>query len=228
MVKRKSESLDISTEEKKVKVSHEGNSGSGVVYERNAHSSLDDAPQPDSEEKSTPTTILDLPREILLEIVYLLALQKNQGAEHSPNRHVVFKTRNTLRGVCKTWCAYIDGDSALWADIHINGLRIPVDYGEKPKQDAYDHAEVAIAELSILRSRNRDINLTLLEPTYTVCFRSHDPIPYKAREGVLEVINIALKERRITSLSIVARDFGFVRQLLDPSSVGGNCTAEIS
>ncbi|KAF6746971.1 hypothetical protein DFP72DRAFT_854821 [Ephemerocybe angulata] len=64
--------------------------------------------------------------------------------------------------------------------------------------------EVAIAELSILRSQNRDINLTLLEPTYT------------AREGVLEVINTALKELRITSLSIVARDFGFVRQLLDP------------
>ncbi|KAF6746972.1 hypothetical protein DFP72DRAFT_1075791 [Ephemerocybe angulata] len=79
MAKRKSESLDISTEEKKLKVSHEGNSGSGVVYEQNAHSSLDDAPQPNSEEKSTPTTILDLPREILLEIVYLLSKKVKEG-----------------------------------------------------------------------------------------------------------------------------------------------------
>ncbi|KAF5334504.1 hypothetical protein D9611_013830 [Ephemerocybe angulata] len=219
------------------------NNGADTKHDQDdAHSSINDAPQPDSEEKTTPTNILDLPGEILLAILYLLV-----GTGRDFGIQVDFKARNVFRSVCRTWCAYIDGESKFWTDVYIKGSRIPAEdeyflrselpgdintrdrewkkmydaQREKLRQEACDKAEVPIAELSIARSQNRDINLILLDPTYRLYSGTLglDPfcvVPYSAREGVLELINSSLKERKVTSLSIVSRNVGFVRQLLDP------------
>ncbi|KAF6765668.1 hypothetical protein DFP72DRAFT_1058231 [Ephemerocybe angulata] len=233
------------------------NGGAGVIHDQDdARSSTNDATQPDSEdsEEPTSTTILDLPREILLEILYPLVLQKYQGTERNPDLHVVFKARNIFRGVCKTWCEYIDSDSILWKDIYVNGSRIPAEdeyfldsklqlpHGctlevggwvwkemyesqrEILKQGAYNKAEAPIAELSVDRSGDCDVNLILLDPTYQLPPGSFGPntcvVPYAAREGVMELIDGSLRERKITSLFIAAHEQGIKHcfsEDIDPS-----------
>ncbi|KAF6765692.1 hypothetical protein DFP72DRAFT_839510 [Ephemerocybe angulata] len=211
---------------------------------------------PPTKEKKTATTINDIPGEILSMIFNELVLQANQNTEpdpfetfniaspSTPECRVILKARTVLRSVCKQWCECIDGDSMFWANIYINGTRIPgeneyfatksrilgnlnpedwlctyrtPEQNRQLKEEAEDKLEVAAAVMSIARSKSQDINLILREPTYHLySWRYNQVTPFRVRDGVLELIHEHLKERRITGLSITGRDIAFIRQLLDP------------
>ncbi|KAF6746981.1 hypothetical protein DFP72DRAFT_1075803 [Ephemerocybe angulata] len=160
---------------------------------------------PPTKEKKTATTINDIPGEILSMIFNKLVLQANQNTEpdpfetfniaspSTPECRVILKARTVLRSVCKQWCECIDGDSMFWANIYINGTRIPgeneyfatksrilgnlnpedwlctyrtPEQNRQLKEEAEDKLEVAAAVMSIARSKSQDINLILREPTY--------------------------------------------------------------
>ncbi|KAF6740990.1 hypothetical protein DFP72DRAFT_863410 [Ephemerocybe angulata] len=209
---------------------------------------------PPEEEKKPATTINDIPGEILAVIFNELVLQANQNTDPdpleecniaSPITRVILKARTVLRSVCKRWCEFIDGDSMLWTDIYINGIRIPAqneyfsskslipkgldpeewlgekylteDQNKRLKALAEDKAELAAAATSMARSKYQDVNLILQEPTYHVDHHLPGYITeHWVRDGVLDLIHESLKERKITSLSIRGRNIGFIRQLLDP------------
>ncbi|KAF6765687.1 hypothetical protein DFP72DRAFT_839506 [Ephemerocybe angulata] len=208
---------------------------------------------PPEKEKKPATTINDIPGEILSMIFNELVLQANQNTETdplegcniaSPITRVILKARTVLRSVCKRWSDLIDGDSTLWADIYINGIRIPAeledfssrslipkeldpedwlgvylteDQMKQLKALAEDKAELAAAATSMARSKCQDINLILQEPTYHVdCPRQGRTTKHWVRDGVLDFIRETAKERRITSIYIQGRNIGFIRQLLDP------------
>ncbi|KAF6746954.1 hypothetical protein DFP72DRAFT_854804 [Ephemerocybe angulata] len=213
----------------------------------------DHSPPPEKEKKPA-TTINDIPGEILSMIFNELVLHANQNTEPdslegcnvpTPITRVILKARTVLRSVCKRWCEFIDGDSTLWTDIYINGIRIPAqdeyfsskslipkdldpeewlgekylteDQNKRLKALAEDKAELAAAATSMARSKCQDISLILQEPTYHVDHHLPGYITaHWVRDGVLDLIHESLKERKITSLSFLGRNIGFIRQLLDP------------